>query len=278
MKRVTLIGGYRDAQGNLHKEVEVGYVLRGADLFAIDEHPLGTTQAARDFLILGKAITKFGTMRLPVPPTVLAELDTVERDDLLSAYNELEEESRGKRRPEVLLDGRLRLSGGYEEGGITYDVVEYGNRLKGKDYITADQLDLKGARRACHLAGLQVSQLGQAVDYRQDFERHRATFSAEEQRELERFVGIRSNDAEVVAEAVNKIMLKRKGAPEYCATLPGPLSLEVFERLSIADLFAIQGAAELFRQSFRLPKQGVQEERDATNGVRPDAGDGTPAG
>lgn len=278
MKSVTLIEGYRDAQGGLHREVEVGYVLRGADLFAIDEHPLGTTQAARDFLILSKAITKFGTMRLPVPPTVLAELDTVERDDLLSAYNELEEESRGGRRPEVLSDGRLRLSGGYERDGITYDVVEYGNRLKGKDFITADQLELKGARRSCYLAGLQVIQLGQEVDYRKDYERHRATFSAAEAREFERFVGTRHGEPEVAADAVSKIMLKRKGAPDYCATLPGLLSLESFEQLSVADLFAIQGAAELFRQSFRLPKQDAQAERDAADGVRPDASDGAPAG
>src|SRR5262245_23103532 len=125
MNTVTLIDGYRDAQGGLHREVEVGYVLRGADLFSIDEHPLGTTQAARDFLILSKAITRFGTMRLPVPPTVLAELDTVERDDLLTAYNDLEKKSRGGRRPEVLPDGRLRLASGYEHDGITYDVVEY---------------------------------------------------------------------------------------------------------------------------------------------------------
>jgi hypothetical protein len=274
MKRVTLIEGYRDAQGTLHSEVEIGYVLRGADLFAIDEHPLGTTQAARDFLILSRAITKFGTMRLPVPMPVLAELDTVERDDLLTAYNELEADSRSGRRPAVLPDGRLRLVGGYEREGVIYDVAEFGHRLKGTDFIDADQRELGGTRRACHLAGLQIIKLGQAIDYRKDYKRYLETFSPAEARELERLTAAHRDDLEVLADAVSTIMLKRKGAPEYCATLPGPLDLEGFEQLSIPDLFSVLGAAELYRQSFRLPKQKPQEERVETDDLRPDADDG----
>lgn len=216
MKRLTLTVGYTDANQVTHKEVEVGYVLRGADLFGIDDHPLNTGARAREFLILMKAITKFGTLKMPVPFSALVALDSIDRDDLLDAYNELESESRGGRKPEILTDDRVRLAQGVEFEGVSYDTVLFGTRLTGRDLIEADALELEASRRACYLAGRQVKQLSHF---------------------------------------------------ESGAKLPGPIELDTFETMIVADIFALQGGAELFRQSFRRPRGEAQKEGDAESGA-----------
>lgn len=223
MKKITLIGGFKDARGVVHREVEVGYVLRGADLFAIDATPQAASQTAREFLILTKAITKFGTLKTPVSYATLVMLDSIDRDDLLTAYNELEFESRGGHKPKVLADDKLQLTGGYEFGGVKFDVVEFGARLTGKDFIEADQLELSGARRACFLAGRQVKRLAQS---------------------------------------------------DGAGGLPGALDLEAFDKFSVADIYGIQGAAELWRQTFRRPREGAKKQPDVKDGLPAGEGDG----
>jgi len=222
MKALTLLGGYTDAQKTLHRDVEVGYVLRGTDLFALDDHPLNDGPTYRDFLILSKAITKFGTLKMPVAVSVLIALDSIDRDDLLDAYNALDSEAREGRVPKVLSDTTLQLARGCEIEGVIYDEVEFGFRLTGRDFIEADHLELAGARRACFLAGRQVKQLSQSTGG---------------------------------------------------AALPGPIDLDVFEKLSVADITGIQGAAELYRQSFRRPRTEVQGERDEKDSLHADGGD-----
>lgn len=160
MKNVQLAVGYIDGGGKLHDEVEIGKRLLGSDLFEIDEHPLAILKTNREFLFLSRAITKFGDLKLPVALDKLLALDSVDRDDLLEAYNELE--MAGADKLEVLPDNKLRLGDGLNVEGVVYDTVEFGARLTGKDYVEADQKELDGARRAFYLVGRQVSRLSQS--------------------------------------------------------------------------------------------------------------------
>src|SRR5437868_5246396 len=125
MKKVTLVVGYTDAQNVTHREVEIGKRLTGADLFAIDADRQSALQTNHEFLILSRATTKFGTLRMPVPLTVLLALDSVDRDDLLEAYNEMEAEGGGGRAAEIVSDEKVRLADGIDIGGVVYDVVEF---------------------------------------------------------------------------------------------------------------------------------------------------------
>jgi hypothetical protein len=161
MKALTLIGGYTDAQGTTHRDVEIGNVIHGADLFEIEQHPFNSGLTSLEVLILGKAITKFGTLKMPVPTTALIALDSIDRDDLYSAYDELESEAYGGVSPKPLADHKLILSVGCELEGVNYNSVEFGTRITVRDYIEADNLGLTGTRRGAYLAGRQVRQLSQ---------------------------------------------------------------------------------------------------------------------
>ncbi|MGB8508137.1 MAG: hypothetical protein WCD76_07020, partial [Pyrinomonadaceae bacterium] len=99
MKTIILIGGYKDASGTLHREVEITKRLLGCDLFDIEANELSVLQTNRESLILSHAITKFGTLKMPTPLTALLALDSIDRDDLLDAYNDLESEGSGGRKP-----------------------------------------------------------------------------------------------------------------------------------------------------------------------------------
>jgi hypothetical protein len=219
MKKLQLVVGHADSSGKCHDEVEIGKRLLGTDLFEIDEHPLAVLKTNREFLFLSRAITKFGDLKLPVALSTLLALDSVDRDDLLEAYNELERV--GADKLESLSDNKLRLGDGLNVDGVVYDLAEFGARLTGKDYVEADQKELEGARRVFYLVGRQVSRLSQS---------------------------------------------------EGQATLSGPLKLELMETMHVSDLYALRGASEVWRQSFRRPRAAVQK-NNGGDGLRADGGD-----
>lgn len=221
MKKLQLEVGHTDSAGKLHDEVEISRRLLGKDLFEIDEHPLAVLKTNREFLFLSRAITKFGDLKLPVALSTLLALDSVDRDDLLDAYNGLENE--GADKLEALPDNKLRLGDGLDVGGVVYDLAEFGVRLTGKDYVEADQKELVGTRRVFYLVGRQVSLLSQS---------------------------------------------------EGQATLSGPLTLEQMETMHVSDLYALRGASEIWRQSFRRPRKAIQAD-DGRDGLRTDGGDRT---
>jgi hypothetical protein len=162
MKKVMLLIGYEDKSQVTHRDVEIGKVLYGSDLFTIDEDPQNSGPTSREFLILRSAITKFGTLTVPVALSVLIALDSLDRDDLLEAYNNFVAESLDGRTSEFLPDNKVRLARGYESEGIVFDVVEFGTRLTGHHYIEADALELSETKRAFYLVGQQVVRLSQS--------------------------------------------------------------------------------------------------------------------
>lgn len=211
-KTLALIGGYRAKDGVVHRAVTFGQRLRGADLFALDTDPQAALPTQHSALIWGKSITAFGTLTMPVPLNVLLDLDSLDRDDLGTAYNDFQSESAAGREAEFISDTVVRLAFGFEREGVVYDLVEFGQRLTGRDEVAADKEQLVGAARRCFLAGRQIKQLRQA---------------------------------------------------DGAATLNGPVVLSWFEALDAADIVTLLGAAEIFRQSFRRVREGVQKQMGA---------------
>ncbi|HEY9286263.1 MAG TPA: hypothetical protein VIP46_22620 [Pyrinomonadaceae bacterium] len=162
-QRVKLLTGYKGGDGVAHTEVEIGKRITAGDLMRIGDDPESTIEVQFNLLLLSVAITKFGTLPVPpaVPLTVLLSLDSVDREDLSRAHNRFIKASRGGARPERLSESRVRLTSGFQIGGQTYDVVEFGRLLTGYDEIDAD--GMSQWRQQCFLLGKQITQLAQSA-------------------------------------------------------------------------------------------------------------------
>lgn len=160
MRQVELIFGYKGADGVLHKSVEIGKRVTCADLMRIGDLPESESELQFNLMLLGAAITKFGTLPVPVPLTVLLSLNSVDRQDLRRAYEAfVEKESEGGNA--VRLDvNRLRLAHGFTVGGVRYDVVEFGRLLSGYDELEGEELSQW--RKAFFLLGKQITHLSQS--------------------------------------------------------------------------------------------------------------------
>lgn len=167
MKEITphtieLLIGYTDKQKVTHRRVTFGCLLTGKQLFFIDDDPLSNIPTQAEDLILRAAIVEFGSLRMPVILPALLNLDSLDRDDLNEGYAEFTRINQDDAKPEFLSNNLMRLAIGYESNGLVYDMVEFGNRITGMDEVEADRLKLKGVRRACFLAGKQVTKLTQS--------------------------------------------------------------------------------------------------------------------
>jgi len=159
---IDLIGGYREPKsGVVHKHVTFGKILTGKELFIIDDDPQSNLPSQYQDLLLSRAITKFGTLVTPVSLIVFQRLDSIDRDDLSDAYETFSRQWLAGRKAEYPSDRVVKLSVGYQVNGMTYDLVEFGNRLVGMDEVRADKLGHRAGtiRRVCYLIGRQVSKL-----------------------------------------------------------------------------------------------------------------------
>lgn len=154
-KTVTLVFGYTDAEGASHKDVAIGKRLTGADLMRIGDLPEADSRTQNPLLLLQASVTKFGTLRTPVPMTVLLSLNSVDREDLSTAYNDFMRETGEGRQSEKLSESRVRLAFGLKVGETVYDVVEFGKLLTGYDELAGDEMG--SGERACFLLGKQIS-------------------------------------------------------------------------------------------------------------------------
>jgi hypothetical protein len=161
-KKVELITGYKDKQGATHRSVTFGRRLRGRDLFALDTDPQATFATQHSSLVWAKSITAFGALSMPVALSVLLDLDSLDRDDLADAYNAFQRESAQGHEAEFVADNLVRLAFGFEREGVVYGLVEFGQRLTGRDEVDADKERLEGVARRCFMAGRAIKQLRQA--------------------------------------------------------------------------------------------------------------------
>lgn len=157
--RVELKFGYKDKEGNLHKEVVFGKRLTGEDLFAIDNDPQARSRTQHIDLIRRKAITKFGTLSMPVPTNILLKLNRVDRGIIAEGYEDFVRESRADKTGEFRPNNVVQLAFGFEIAGTTYTIAELNRLTDGYDEITADTLGLEGLGRICFLAARSISRL-----------------------------------------------------------------------------------------------------------------------
>src|SRR5882762_9283198 len=128
---IELIGGYVENKGKpnevRHTRVVFGRRLTAKDLFTLESDPQAKIQTQYSDLIIRAHIVEFGTLKMPVPLTVLLGLDSIDRDDLeqgCDAFRAM------KPLPaELLGEHKWKLSQGFEIDGVFYNQVEFGVRL-----------------------------------------------------------------------------------------------------------------------------------------------------
>lgn len=156
---INLVIGYKDATGQVHRRVTFGKRLTGRDLLLIDSDPQSQLPTQYNDLIIRAAITEFGTLPCPVPLRVLLELDSIDRDDLLRAFNFFQAQGQAQFQAELISDNTVRLAYGIRRGEHVYRTLEFGKRVTGLDEIEADKMTLRGLARAGFLAGRQIVRL-----------------------------------------------------------------------------------------------------------------------
>ena len=155
---IELYEGYTDKNG-AHNVVEFGKRLTVKDLMSLDSDPQAQNPTQFQDLIRRKMMTKFGTMKLPVPLNVLLGLNAIDREDLQTGADEFTVLSRGDRTTEFRENNVVKLRFGFEIDGTFYDVVQFGNLTTGKDEVEADSMGLKGVGRDSFLIGRQITKI-----------------------------------------------------------------------------------------------------------------------
>jgi phage FluMu protein gp41 len=156
---ITLTEGYTDSKGVTHRDVTFGKRYDGATMFALDEDPQGDIPTQYQLLIVRTTITAFGMLSMPATLEQLLKLDTTDIRDLVDAHNKFMVESLEGRAPEFISESKVKLALGYESNGVVYNIVEFGNRLNGYDWVEADKTGFKSLRREYFLIGREITKL-----------------------------------------------------------------------------------------------------------------------
>lgn len=204
---VELVGGHVDTAGTRHTRVVFGRRIMAKDLFALDDDPQAQNPTQYNDLVIRAHITEFGTMKLPIPLSVLLNLDSVDREDLQDGANIFQAMSAEGRSGEFLPDHKVKLGWGFKVNDVVYGHAQFGKRVTGIDDVEADRASLKpGIRRLCFLVGRQITEIS---------------------------------------------------TEDGTAKIDGAIPLDYFESLDAADIATLRGAAELWRQSFRIAGASV---------------------
>lgn len=157
---ITLLTGYTDKKGEVHREVTFGKRLSVGDIMLLDSDPRAVNPTQYNDLVMRRMITKFGSLPLPIGDGVLASLDTIDREDLRVGGDRFLELSRGDDRKGEILDAETnRLAFGFEIDGTRYTLVKFGRMQTGNDEYKADALGLTGVSRECYLLGAQIASI-----------------------------------------------------------------------------------------------------------------------
>ncbi|HEY6232803.1 MAG TPA: hypothetical protein VIW64_16180 [Pyrinomonadaceae bacterium] len=155
---VILAGGYVDGKGVRHNRVVFGHRVTAKEMLDLDSDRMAQIPTQRADLIVAKEIIEFGTLKMPVPLSVLLDLVDADREDLMAAENEFAEKSSAGRSVVVRDDGAT-LAFGFKINDVVYTEVEFGTHNTGRDSVEADKLQLTGLGRECFLIGKQISRL-----------------------------------------------------------------------------------------------------------------------
>lgn len=160
---VELIEGYTSTDSQTreektHRTVVFGRRLTAKDLMNLDDDPQAKNPTQYQDLIRRKMITKFGTLKMPVPLNILLSLDSIDRDDLAFAADKFMNESRGERSFEYRENHTVKLAFGFDIDGTIYNVVRFGNRITGRDNVEADAYGTS-VTRLCFTIGRQIAKI-----------------------------------------------------------------------------------------------------------------------
>ncbi|HEV7701063.1 MAG TPA: hypothetical protein VGO43_12600 [Pyrinomonadaceae bacterium] len=157
--KITLIFGYTDAKGVVHKDVTFGKRLKCGDLILLDSDPQGQNPTQYTDLIRRRVITSFGKLRMPVGLDVLLGLNSIDRQDLNAGVDQFFELSRDGRAANYKPGNVVQLRFGFDYDGTMYNVVEMNRIPTGRDEAEADTLGLTGTGRECFMIGRRITRI-----------------------------------------------------------------------------------------------------------------------
>lgn len=152
-------------KGAVFREVVYGRRPTLADQLKIEANSQSALEVQEVLLYARVAITKFGTVRLPLPLTVLLQLDDTDREVLLEGYVEFMTASLGERVAESWGDNSFKLAVGLEVDGETFDVIEFTPQpqpLTGHDEVKLERLHGAGLRKEMALVSRETVALSQS--------------------------------------------------------------------------------------------------------------------
>jgi hypothetical protein len=161
---IELTFGYEDKDGTVHREVTFGRRVTVGDLIVLDNDPRARNPVQYEDRTKLKAITKFGTMKLPLKIDVLLGLNSIDRADVDTGFDTFCVESRGDREAAYPTEKSTQVYFGFEIDGEIYDVVEFGKLITGRDEVDAAAMSLAGIARECFLLGRRITRLSKSED------------------------------------------------------------------------------------------------------------------
>lgn len=157
---IELLFGYTDKQGVTHRTVTFGKRLTAGDMMLLDGDPRASSPTQYTDMVRKAMITQFGSLKLPISNDVLLGLNSIDREDLAAAADKFMDLSRDGRSPEYPTATSVELMFGFDIDGITYETVEIGNLLTGRDEVEADGIGLKeGVSRECFRLGRMITKI-----------------------------------------------------------------------------------------------------------------------
>lgn len=136
-QKFNLKFGYQDKENPeiFHREVVIARRPTGADFFKAVED--GTDDRAANtrinLALIASAISKFGSMTMPVPITALFELNEIDEDKLNDEYLLFLVATQPETEQKILEGSCAQLAFGVERDGVKYHVIEFGRLLNGYD-------------------------------------------------------------------------------------------------------------------------------------------------
>ena len=148
--------GYKDKEDSeiIHREVVISRRPTGKDLIQIAENDLDADETLSSLGLVAAMISRFGKLTMPVPITVLLQLNEIDTDKLRNEFSDFLSDSTEGKEAKVLDDGRAQLAFGINREGVNYDVVEFGNLLNGYDRININ----KEAKNPAQFKALKIAQ------------------------------------------------------------------------------------------------------------------------
>lgn len=134
-RKFNLKFGYQDKETPevFHREVVISRRPTGADfLKAVEDNPEIVQYRLN---LAASAISKFGSLTMPVPATALLSLNEIDRDKLSEEFETFLIQTHTGLESKVLDGNCAQLSFGITREGVKYDVVRFGYLLSGYDEI-----------------------------------------------------------------------------------------------------------------------------------------------